>query len=254
LNNKSSLNTIATKEDLYEKISPPLDSNFFCWFSGGIILALNKVKHTIQGYTTPRTFSINDIARSITYDYSVVALWNHFLKEYCGSEYSIQNKAILELGPGADLGVGLILLSIGAKKYNSLDINNPSDNLKTEARRLTSLVELAAEEALLRSELIGIAIDENTYEFLFLEQTDWQPIQDTVFRKRTLPEDMQLELLTEHASEDNTQTELKRPDIVLLMSGEMTSFEVKLSSMLTDDYFRISGAESGALELAHVTP
>ncbi len=134
----------------------------------------------------------------------------------------------------------------------SLDINNPSDKLKTEARRLTSLIELAAEEALLRSELIGIAIDENTYEFLSLEQANWESIQDTVFRKRTLPDDMGFELLTEQAKEDSTQTEMKRPDVVLLTSGEMTPFEIKLSSVLTDDYFRIRGAETGVLELDHV--
>ncbi|MEN8178074.1 MAG: type II secretion system minor pseudopilin GspH [Pseudomonadota bacterium] len=135
----------------------------------------------------------------------------------------------------------------------SLDIHNPSDKLKTEARRLTSLIELASEEALLRSELIGIAIDENTYEFLSLEEKSWEPIQDSVFRMRTLPDDMRLELLTDQAVEEREQAESKQPGIVLLMSGEMTPFEIKISSDLIDNYFRISGAETGALKLDHVT-
>ena len=124
MNSESSLTTITAAEDVYEKINPPLDSNIFCWLSGGAILALNKVKHTIQGYTSPRTFPISEIKRSVEYDFSVVALWNFFLNEYRGAEFSVKDKNILELGPGADLGVGLILLSLGAKKYNSLDINN----------------------------------------------------------------------------------------------------------------------------------
>ena len=135
----------------------------------------------------------------------------------------------------------------------SLDVNNPSDKLKTEARRLTSLIELAAEEALLRSELIGIAIDENTYEFLSIEETDWEPLEDSVFRKRTLPDDMSFEITTELVVEDSQLEESTRPDIVLMTSGEITPFEVKVSSDLTDDYFRISGAETGVLVLDHVT-
>jgi len=124
LNNKLSLTTVSTPEELYQEISPPLDNNFFCWLAGAAILPANKIKHTLQGYKSPRTFPVSEIKRSVTYDFSVVALWKFFLEKYCGDKYSLANKKILELGPGADLGVGLILLALGAKKYNSLDINN----------------------------------------------------------------------------------------------------------------------------------
>ncbi len=132
MNNKTSLSTGLTSEDVYQEINPPLDSNFVCWLSGGVILILNKIKHTVQGYTSPRTFQISEIEKSVKYDFSVVALWDFFLKKYCGDDFSIQNKTILELGPGADLGVGLILLSLGAKKYNSLDINNLIETVPDE--------------------------------------------------------------------------------------------------------------------------
>ncbi|MDJ0807236.1 MAG: type II secretion system minor pseudopilin GspH [Gammaproteobacteria bacterium] len=134
----------------------------------------------------------------------------------------------------------------------SLDIHKPSDTLKTEARRLTSLIELASEEALLRSQLIGIAIDENSYEFLTFDEDQWRPVDDAVFRTRTLPDDIRLELLTEQSTEDANQTETKKPGIVLMTSGESTAFELKISSDLIDNYYRISGAETGTLELDHV--
>lgn len=132
LNKKSSLTTGMMPEDVYQEINPPLDNNFTCWLSGCLILALNKIKHTIQGYTSPRTFHISEIERSVKYDFSVVALWDFFLNKYCGDDFSIKGKTILELGPGADLGVGLILLSLGAKKYNSLDINNLIETVPNE--------------------------------------------------------------------------------------------------------------------------
>lgn len=135
----------------------------------------------------------------------------------------------------------------------SLDIHNPADELKTEARRLASIMELASEEALLRSELIGIAIDENNYEFFTFEEEKWIPIEDSVFRSRTLPEEMSLELLTEQAMDGQNTDESILPGIVFMMSGEMTPFEIKISSPLIDDYFRLLGSETGVLELDHVT-
>jgi len=100
--------------------------------SGGVLLALNKVRHTIQGYTSPRTFHISEIEKAVEYDFSVVALWNFFLNQYRETEFTVKDKTILELGPGADLGIGLILLSIGAKKYSSLDINNLVETVPSE--------------------------------------------------------------------------------------------------------------------------
>jgi len=132
LNKNNIVSTYTSRDQVFTEVKPPLDSNFSCWLSGVIILALNKIKHSIQGYTSPRTFPINEIARAVEYDYSVVALWKYFLNDYRGESYSIENKTILELGPGADLGVGLILLSIGANKYNSLDINNLVETVPDE--------------------------------------------------------------------------------------------------------------------------
>lgn len=132
LNNIHFSTTITDPEDIYEKITPPIDSNLFCWLSGGAILALNKIRHAVQGYTSPRTFHISEIERAVQYDFSVIALWNFFLNKYCGADFSVKDKTILELGPGADLGIGLILLSLGANKYNSLDINNLVETVPDE--------------------------------------------------------------------------------------------------------------------------
>jgi general secretion pathway protein H len=133
----------------------------------------------------------------------------------------------------------------------SLDVNNPSDRLHTEARRLTSLIETASDEALLRSELIGIAIENDEYEFFSHDASSWVALEDTVFRKRTLPEEIHIEFLSEQPSEE-TPSQEPLPDIVLFMSGELTPFELKVFSDLTENFYRISGDEAGSLTLDHV--
>lgn len=134
--------------------------------------------------------------------------------------------------------------------------NSPTDVLKVEARRFISLMELASEEALLRSELVGVVIEEDAYHFLIRDLENWELNQESIFRKRELPENIHFKLLTEQPAESNVKkdTEAQTPDIVLLSSGEITPFELKVSSDLTDDFFRISGIETGNLQLDHVVP
>ena len=98
------------------------DGLYYCL--GGLILFLNKIRHGIQGYTQPRPFPNSQIHRAIAYDFEVVRLWTQHLVEYLGPAATLEGKTILELGPGADLGAGVLTLMYGAKKYNTIDVHN----------------------------------------------------------------------------------------------------------------------------------
>ncbi len=106
------------------KIVKSSPHHFFYYLSGMSLLGINRIRHAIQGYKAPRTFPMDDIGQAIRYDYGVVQNWLKFLDEYSGHPLSLKGKTILELGPGADLGVGVILLWKGAAKYNALDVNH----------------------------------------------------------------------------------------------------------------------------------
>ena len=92
--------------------------------TGIAFLFLVKYKNLLQGYATPRTFSILESDRAVRYDIGVVDKWLLYLRKYAGEHFSIDGKEILELGPGADLGVGLYLLSMEAFRYHAIDVNN----------------------------------------------------------------------------------------------------------------------------------
>ncbi|MES9992758.1 MAG: type II secretion system minor pseudopilin GspH [Candidatus Thiodiazotropha sp.] len=130
--------------------------------------------------------------------------------------------------------------------------NSPEDLLKTEARRLSSLLGLASEEALLRSLLIGVDITEDSYGFLTLDEGNWQPMDDTLFRPRQLPEGMEFSIAS--SQQDGEDEEENIPEIILLNSGEMTPFELKLSYDRIDSYYRLTGNEIGEQTLDHVSP
>ncbi len=110
-------------------LEQPAPKNFFFFIFGLAVLILNRIKYFIKGYTSPRPFDISQFQQAIDYDVSIVKHWLTFLALYTDCTASLRGKVVLELGPGADLGVGLITLYLGAKQYNSLDVNNLVDTV-----------------------------------------------------------------------------------------------------------------------------
>lgn len=105
-------------------LTPPIRNNFFLQSVGAAMLVLNKIRKMRTGYNDPRGFSSTEIERGIEYDFSVVDSWEKYLDFYLKGENLFEGKHILELGPGADLGIGIILLDRGAKQYSALDKHN----------------------------------------------------------------------------------------------------------------------------------
>lgn len=141
-----------------------------------------------------------------------------------------------------------ILLNFAVLSFRRLP---GSDSLGEESKRLRSLLQVASEEALLKSSLIGVDVTEEGYGFLRLVGGEWQPLEDDMFRSRELPEELRLSIATTQPPGDDD--EKRTPEIILLNSGEMTPFDIKISSRQSDDYYRLSGSETGELTLDHVT-
>ena len=110
----------------------PEPNNLAYYWVGFIFLVLNKIRHSVRGYTSPRPFPITQVKRAIEYDFSVVNHWLEVLAEYTGNKADLRGKTILELGPGADLGVGLITLWKGARKYNAIDVHNLAESVPNQ--------------------------------------------------------------------------------------------------------------------------
>ncbi len=103
-------------------LRPKSISNRFNHVLGAVAIILNYLKYSMLGYRKPRDFSVHEIKKSIAYDFKVVEGWVEHLRRYSGEGIDpLENKVILELGPGPDLGIGLILLASGAKKYIAID-------------------------------------------------------------------------------------------------------------------------------------
>lgn len=90
--------------------------NIFFYNTGILFMILNKLRYALRGYRTPRPFSTVLIEKCVEYDIDVVGNWINKLNQFSKAKFSIKDKNILELGPGADLGVGVDFAWHGRQK------------------------------------------------------------------------------------------------------------------------------------------
>lgn len=131
--------------------TPPARNGIY-FLLGGLALLANKLRYSLRGYQNPRPFPSAEYDRAIAYDLGVVDAWMVRLEDYLGQPYELAGKTVLELGPGADLGVGLYFLAQGVSRYCAADVNPLAALVEREfyARLVETLIakrEIAAEKA-----------------------------------------------------------------------------------------------------------
>jgi len=127
-------------------------------------------------------------------------------------------------------------------------------NLRTEAERLSVLIELARGESLQRNEEWGVRVARDGYGFKVYSpaRARWEDVEDRPFQPRTL--DLATLSVKIEAIELPDAGEGKDvPAIVILSSGEQTPFEIELiptwqtqSWIVTSDGLSRTEARRGA--------
>lgn len=85
------------------------------------LMAMNSMRHRVMGYRTPRPSGGADLETTWTYDRAVFANWTRHLRHYLGRDLPLEDRHVLEIGPGPDLGTGLLWLAAGAASYTAVD-------------------------------------------------------------------------------------------------------------------------------------
>lgn len=126
-----------------------------------------------------------------------------------------------------------------------------AEQMQREAQRLTALIELASDEAVMRSEQLAIRFDEESYEFMILQDNEWLPLNDDpALRPRELPKGIELRLeLEDNQPDELTAEDSELPQVFLLSSGEMTPFILTLSAPETEHRYHLKASLLGRLEL-----
>lgn len=164
------------------------------------------------------------------------------------------------------LVVIVIIAVISAVALLSLGILGDDRNLQREARRLSSLIELANDEATIQGRDYGLEIMEAGYRFVehdpFLNQ--WHElIGDDFLRPRQLEENMEFDLFiedrrvlldveaaeTEREEDDTDLTDDYLPHILIMSSGDVSPFELRLLRLNDRSSLTLTMSLAGELEI-----
>lgn len=142
--------------------------------------------------------------------------------------------------------LGFATLSLGGR---SLD-----DRLEQEARRLTEVLRLASEQAIVTSAQIGFRPSENGYEFLTPGEERWVPLEAPRSPFRAHQFEIPAELLLTDAPAALRGDNKDLPAVVFFSSGELTPFEFSLRVEGLDKVERIRGRIDGLITRIGPTP
>ncbi|MDA3969928.1 MAG: type II secretion system minor pseudopilin GspH [Desulfobulbaceae bacterium] len=149
--------------------------------------------------------------------------------------------------------VMVVLLIIGVSiGFISLNVGPRRQVVEEEAKRLAALLNLAQEEAILTGNEYALELRLSEYRFVRLDGESWQEFPpDEVFRPRTLPAELHLELTIGGELISPTilmaEGDESPPRIYLLSSGEITPFSIELADQTSDEIYTVMLHPSGAV-------
>lgn len=130
----------------------------------------------------------------------------------------------------------------------SLGVLGDDRDLRTEARRMQTLLEIAQDEAVLQGREFGLELMRGSFRFVEYDPyvNQWSAvIGDDMMRLRQLPEDVEFDLLLEDkhvqlesnpadfdAPEDRVNRGLNAtysPHLLIFSSGDMSPFELRIT-------------------------
>ena len=150
-----------------------------------------------------------------------------------------------------ELLVVIIIVGVMVSAVSLTVGGNETRQLKDEAQRLTALIDIASQEAILNAREMALQVESDGYQFLVFddEAKKWQPIEANTLRPRELPENIELSVLVEGERAKTTRFGDPEPSRVwILSSGEMSPFILTLR-LFDGPRFELNGDMLGHLEL-----
>jgi general secretion pathway protein H len=127
-----------------------------------------------------------------------------------------------------------------------------------EAKRLAAVLTQAREEAMLQGRDLGLRVDARGYDFLVYDGRNerWQLVaDDPLLRERTLPDGLEAALWLESrpvllaARAAPTERSPAAPQVLVLASGDVVPFELRLSRTGTEELRAVTGRVDGRFEI-----
>jgi general secretion pathway protein H len=156
------------------------------------------------------------------------------------------------------LVVVVIIGIISSMAVVSIHVLGGDHEMDQEARRLVAVLTQAREDAMLEGRDVGLRIDARGYDFMHYDGRfeRWEMVtDDPLLRERTLPVGLEASLWLEARSVRlpvrvaATEREPAQPQVVVMASGDLVPFEVRLERTGTRELRAVIGSVEGKFQI-----
>lgn len=132
---------------------------------------------------------------------------------------------------------------------------NRNENKKIEslAGEMTEMMTLAEENAMLQPMILGLRVNEDSFHFATYQESKeqkpiWSPLQDKIFGKHIIPNDVEIKVLVNGETLSNTsEKEKNMPQIIISTSGDITPFTMYIGKKGKKPRHIIVGEANGSI-------
>jgi len=156
------------------------------------------------------------------------------------------------------LVVIVIIGIIASMAVVSVRVLGGDHEMDQEAKRLAAVLTQARDEAILQGRDLGLRLDSRGYDFLRYDNRNerWElATDDPLLRERTLPDGLEAGLLLESrpmklpARAAPSEQSPASPQVVVMASGDVVPFEVRLERAGTRELRAVAGRPEGRFEV-----
>jgi general secretion pathway protein H len=156
------------------------------------------------------------------------------------------------------LVVVVIIGIIASMAMVSTRVLGGDHEMDQETKRLVAVLAQVREDAMLEGRDVGLRVDARGYDFLRYDgrTEQWQlETEDPLLRERSLPDGLEAGLWLESrqvklpARATPTERQPPQPQVVLMASGDMVPFELRLERAGTRELRAVVGGVDGKLEI-----
>lgn len=152
------------------------------------------------------------------------------------------------------LVVVVIIAIVASVAVISVNALGRDTEISDETRRLVGLIGMVREQAEMEGRDYGLRLEEERYDFMLFDvrRNDWLPIaEDRLLRPRELPAGLRFMLRIEGRDlvlrPPADRKKPRPPHIVMLSSGDLTAFEMRIQREDSDHESFIDGKVDGEL-------
>lgn len=149
-----------------------------------------------------------------------------------------------------ELLVVMVMISIIASLAVLSISMNKNKQIETLTQQLTNTLNLAQQEALLRSTTLGLVVTKHAFQFYQLDSKEntWVGLSDSLLGLKRIPKELQLTLKIQSKIASGTP-----PKLIIFGSGELTPFTLYIGREGSSPLYKIMGEPSGHItsEMIH---